>query len=229
MIERNSVVPIYFQLKEILKEKITNGEILPDEMIDSESRLCERYQVSRNTVRKVFSDLKNEGYIYQRQGKGTFVSPPKISNRFVTTVSFTQEILARGMKPSTILLDLKEIPAGEEISDYLGIGKEEKVIRIHRLRMANGEPAGLNLTHIPSRICPGLMSEDLTKGSLYTLIQDKYQFQIIKVNRLYETLPATEEIGSLLRVNSGFPVLKITGVAYNNFGVAFDYCIEHYK
>jgi GntR family transcriptional regulator len=229
MIDRNSPIPIYFQLKEILKQKIKNGETLPNQVIESESKLCEKYKVSRNTVRKVFADLKSEGYIYQLQGKGTFVNQPKISNRFVTTVSFTQEILARGMKPSTILLDLREIPAGREISRHLGIGKEEKVIRIYRLRMADGEPAGLNLTHIPSRICPGLMSEDLTKGSLYTLIQDKYQFQITKVSRLYETVPSTGEIRDLLRVDLGSPVLKITGVAYNNFGTAVDYCIEHYK
>lgn len=229
MINRNNPIPAYIQLKRIIKDQILAGRLMPGDRLEPEWKLAERYGISRNTVKKALDGLKQEGYIHQFQGKGTFVSQPRISHRFVTTISFTEELLARGLRPSSRLLEGGELIPPADIAKELGLRKGEKVYKIRRLRFANDDPVGVNLSYIPCKICPGLLGEDLEKGSLYALIQEKYHFRIVKVRRDYETMPVDREIGELLEMELGSPVLKITGVVFNEMGKAVDYSIEHYK
>src|SRR5437660_2321569 len=79
--EQDSSVPRYYQLKEIIREQIASWE--PGQLIPSELELCQMYSVSRTTVRKALDHLTQEGLLYRIQGKGTFVAPPTLRERFV--------------------------------------------------------------------------------------------------------------------------------------------------
>ncbi|MCD6141181.1 extracellular solute-binding protein [Candidatus Bipolaricaulota bacterium] len=71
---KGSSTPIYRQLKEIIREKIEQGEFKPGERIPTEYELCERFSISRTSVRQALAELTQEGYLYRQQGSGTFVS-----------------------------------------------------------------------------------------------------------------------------------------------------------
>ena len=101
IIHRNSPIPIYHQLKEILLKKIRTGEWPPGALIPSERELCETYGISRMTARQAITDLVNEGVCYREQGRGTFVSPHKIQQQLQHLSGFTEDIRARGQRPST--------------------------------------------------------------------------------------------------------------------------------
>ena len=116
---RESPIPLYYQLKEIIKRRIKSGELLPNDILEPEEEMCKKYNISRNTVRKAISELEHEGLVYKIQGRGTFIKSPKISHRFVTVVSFTEELLARGIRPSSKLLGLEVKKANEEIAKKL--------------------------------------------------------------------------------------------------------------
>jgi DNA-binding GntR family transcriptional regulator len=73
-IDRQSVVPLYHQLKEILKDKIEKGEFSEGDLIPSEREICETYRVSRITARQAILDLVNDGLLYREGGRGTFVA-----------------------------------------------------------------------------------------------------------------------------------------------------------
>jgi len=228
VIDRDSPIPLYYQLKEIIKSRIESGELMPNDMLEPEETLCNLYNLSRNTVRKAISELKHEGLVYKIQGRGTFIKSPKISHRFVTVVSFTEELLVREMKPSSVLLGLEIKKADGEVSEKLEIKPGDEYYAIKRLRLGDGKPLGINLSRIPVNLCFGLDKYDLTSGSLYSLIEKKYGHRIIKVVRIMETIPADIEIAKMLSIREGFPVLRIIGIAYNQDKVPLDFCIEHY-
>jgi len=73
-IDRQASLPIYRQLKEIIKEKIEDGKFRPGNRIPTEYELCEQFEISRAPVRQALLELVNEGVLYRQQGSGTFVN-----------------------------------------------------------------------------------------------------------------------------------------------------------
>jgi len=73
-IDRQASLPIYRQLKEIIKEKIGDGKFTPGDRIPTEYELCEQFEISRAPVRQALLELVNEGVLYRQQGSGTFVN-----------------------------------------------------------------------------------------------------------------------------------------------------------
>src|SRR5438105_13008663 len=98
---RKSPLPRYYQLKEIMREKVRAGEWKPGDLIPSERELGEKYGISRMTARQAITDLVKEGLIYREQGKGTFVSQRKITPQLNQPTGFTEDIRARGQLTST--------------------------------------------------------------------------------------------------------------------------------
>ena len=123
IIHRNSPIPIYYQLKEILLKKIRTGEWVPGALIPSERELCETYGISRMTARQAISDLVNEGVCYREQGRGTFVSPRKIQQQLQHLSGFTDDIRARGQLPGTKVLVSAMRPANETTADRLHVSE----------------------------------------------------------------------------------------------------------
>src|SRR5260370_30645371 len=114
-IYRNSPLPRYYQLKEIIRERIRSGEWKPGELIPSERELSEKYGISRMTARQAITELVNEGLFYREQGKGTFVSQRKITQQLIHLTRFTRDIRARGQRPSPNMLSTAMHPTDEEI------------------------------------------------------------------------------------------------------------------
>jgi DNA-binding GntR family transcriptional regulator len=98
---KSGPVPRYYQLQEIIRERIRNGEWTPGSSIPSERELCERYGISRMTARQAISGLETEGLLYREQGKGTFVGQGVIAQQLLQLTGFTEDMNARqrnGMK-----------------------------------------------------------------------------------------------------------------------------------
>ena len=73
-IDRDSPVPFYFQLSELLEQEIVSGRWEPGTRIPSENELCARYGLSRTTIRQALARLEQEGLVSREKGRGTFVS-----------------------------------------------------------------------------------------------------------------------------------------------------------
>src|SRR4051812_20574632 len=100
MINKNSPIPIYYQLEEHIKGLIEEGVLKPGDVLPPEREYAEKYQISRMTVRQAFTQLVNEGYLFRLQGKGTFVAERKIEKTLQGIISFTEDMRARGLKPA---------------------------------------------------------------------------------------------------------------------------------
>lgn len=172
-IDPDSPVPKYFQLREILLDLIDSDELSIGAAIPSERELCQRFGLSRMTVRQAVDHLVSEGRLHRVPGKGTFVARPKIELALQLT-SFTEDMRARGMVPGSRDLDRRIVRASAHLAKELGIQPGEEVHFIERLRTADGEPLSIERAHIPVKLAPDLSEHDLTDRSLYELLESRY-------------------------------------------------------
>src|SRR5947209_18679726 len=98
-LERSNPLPLYYQLKEVLKQQIRSGHLAPHMAIPSEPELVSSYHVSRATVRQALSELVYEGLLYREHGKVTYVCEPRVQQTLSELSSLTEEIQRRGKRP----------------------------------------------------------------------------------------------------------------------------------
>jgi GntR family transcriptional regulator len=152
---RNSPVPRYYQLKEIMRAKVRDKEWQPGDLIPSERELSEQYKISRMTARQAITELVNEGLFYREQGKGTFVSRHKITQQLIRLTGFTEDIRARGQRPGTKVLSAEMCPADEETAERLRSQPGQLIMRLQRLRLRTRNPWPLN---VPTSASPAARS-----------------------------------------------------------------------
>jgi GntR family transcriptional regulator len=222
-------LPRYYQLKEIIREKIRSGEWAEGELIPSERELCEQYGISRMTARQAITELVKEGFLYREQGKGTFVSRPKIIQQLTKLTSFTQDMQARAWIPGTQVLEANMWLADEAAAKKLRIKPSQPVFRLHRLRLANAEPLALETTCINFMGCEKLLEENFENQSLYVVLTEKYGLTMLEADQEMEAGLATEDEASLLQVPPGAPVLHTHRITYNERNQAIEYAQSVYR
>jgi GntR family transcriptional regulator len=220
--------PKYHRLKRILREKIV--ELRADEMLPSESELCQAYNVSRTTVRKALSELIQERLVYTVQGKGTFVAPKKLRSTWVQeTGGLYADMTERGFKVQMHVLDVSVISAEENIRKELLLTEGEKVIKLIRLRFIDDKPFDIVTNFMPARLFPGLEKEDFSSTSLYTILRNKYDVQFDRGVRMVEAGACTAEEARLLQIKPNSPLLIMYSTMYNDKGEAFEHGIVHQR
>jgi GntR family transcriptional regulator len=226
--EQDSSVPRYYQLKEIIREQIASWE--PGQLIPSELELCQMYSVSRTTVRKALDHLTQEGLLYRIQGKGTFVAPPKLRERFVQQAAGIYEDMAsRGVTIRTQVLDQAVVPASKLVAPELQLVVGSPVLKLVRLRFVGDEPLLVSTSFLPYRSFPGLENEDFTYASLYAVLREKYGVQLGHGTRLVEAVPCTDEEAKLLHIAPTTPLLVVSGIMYDIEGHPVDYGFARHR
>jgi GntR family transcriptional regulator len=222
-IYRNSPLPRYFQLKEIMRERIRSGEWKPGELIPSERELSEKYGISRMTARQAITELVNEGLFYREQGKGTFVSQRKITQQLIHLTGFTEDIRARGQRPGTKVLSATMHPADEETAEKLRINPGTPIFRLQRLRLADDEPLAIELSQISFKGWEGLLEEDLEHNSLYRLLEAKYGLALMEADQELEAGLTGSEEAQLLKISAASPVLFTRRITYTDRNQPIEY------
>ncbi|MCY6356526.1 GntR family transcriptional regulator [Clostridium sp. ZS2-4] len=223
-VSKENPIPLYYQLKEILQEMIENEELKHGDLIPTERELCEIQNISRMTARKAIMALVNEGLLYREQGKGTYVSEPKI-NQPLSELSkgFTEALVKRGLKSYTKILSFEVKDATLENRRQLNLMENEKVIELKRLRIVEEEPFGVEHVCIPYRLCEDLTREMLEGKSLYVVLKEKYGYCPESTKQTIEPIKVNEYKGELLNLENDDLALLVKGTAYLSDGTAMEY------
>jgi len=228
-IDRTSKLPLYHQLYEILRDNISRGEWQPGDMIPPESELIERYQVSRTTVRQVLDMLVNEGLIYRQQGRGTFVAHPTVEQALVRIISFTEDMRQRGFQPGTRVLSSALIPAPPDIAKKLEIEPGEELARLERLRLADGEPMSLEISHLIHRYCLGVLKGDYASNSLREMLERGYGIRLTHARQVIRATQASRDIARLLSIQPNAALLYIERVSYSQQNIPIEFLRIYYR
>ncbi|MBU5441491.1 MULTISPECIES: GntR family transcriptional regulator [unclassified Paenibacillus] len=228
-ISKQAPVPLYYQLKEILKRAIERQEWRPGDLIPSERELMERYDISRPTVRQAVAELVNEGLLRKEHGRGTFVASPKITGRFLETLgSFQHEMELQGLPFATVVVQQKIVPADQAPQEIFA-NRYESYLLLERLRVVKNEPYVVATTYVPLALAPGIEGEDFEQVSLYRLMEDRYHYRIGYARRTIESEHATPELAAMLRIKHRDAIQKISTVGYLDSDMPFEYTIGRYR
>src|SRR5580704_17946557 len=141
--------PLYERVESILAADIADGSLLPEAQLPPEEGLIERFKVSRTTGRKAIQNLIERGLVEIRRGKGTFVTQPKITQELTELSGFVEDMQALGRHPSARVLDKQVLPASDTVARHLALAAGTLVIRIQRVRLADGVPLSFDETWLP--------------------------------------------------------------------------------
>ena len=222
-LDRQSVVPLYYQIQQHLLSHIRSGRFKPGKPLPSEEVISKRLRVSRMTARQALQSLCSLGVAYSQRGKGTFVSAIKLEKNIREVLSFSEEMEACGSRPHSELIALEVVLPGEDVADSLCLQPKDRVIRIRRVRIADSLPMGVECSCVPLRLFPGLLEKFDPRTSLYRTLSEVYGVHIIHADEIVEAGLAKPQEARLLHVPKGSPVFLFTRTAYAENGQAVEY------
>ena len=211
--------PLYYQLAEIIINDIKEKNLQENDRILTEREYCEKYNLSRSTVRQAIAYLEKKGYIYKVQGCGTFVSSKVIQQKLLKVYSFTEEMKKLGKLPESKILSLKKISNNEKIAKELNLTIEDEIFELERLRMADKEIIMYEQTYMPVKKMPNLSKKELLINPLYDIIQSRYKINFNKVFERFSVLKADESVASILQVNRNSPLIKLQRWTYSGMEI----------
>jgi GntR family transcriptional regulator len=219
-------VPKYYRLKRHLLELTRTCP--PGTPVPPERTLAGEFDISRTTVRQALQELVVEGRLERVQGRGTFVAKPKVAQNLQLT-SYTEDMQAQGLKPASRLLDIGYIAADEELAERLAIKPNSKVLRIERLRLADGEPMAIEASHLSTKLFPDLRRKLAKYGSLYTALGEAYGVHLGEAVETIETSMANPREAGLLGTDAGLPLLLLVRHSFDTEGRPVEWVRSVYR
>lgn len=228
-IDRTSPLPLHHQLKQRLLENIESGAWKPDDLIPSEQELQDQFGLSRTTVRQALSDLVHEGLLVRERGRGTFVTPPKMTHSPDAHKGLTEFMLEQGITPGWRVLEKGFVTADKETAVNLNLPPQSRVYHLSRLRLAEDRPIGVHTAWLPEAIAAQINEDALLEGGSLQYISHIPQMMTSRASRTIEAVPASEPEASLLQMAPGSPILQITRVVRSSSGEPLEYLQACYR
>lgn len=229
-IDKSSPIPYYLQLKDVLLKYIEVNQLQSEEQLPGEHDLCRIFDLSRTVIRQTLSVLEQQGIIVRRKGIGAFLAGRKINESLVQKLTgFHQDMTERGTTPVSKVLQQKIIAATVQLSEKLKIAIGSPVLMIERLRFVDDEPLVLVTTFLPYDLCKGIEKEDLTKQSLYELLEKNHKIVIARGERAIEAVMPTKEQRNLLNINKETPLIKLESISYLSNDVPVEYYYAYHR
>lgn len=211
MLDLHSSLPLYAQLREILRSDIESGAWKVGEAIPPEQELVKQYQVARSTVRQAIMDLVNEGLLYRKQGKGTFVCRNRRLDAMEPLLSFSAEMVSRGVTPAARVL--AQGLTGEVPPEAAALMAGNPVFYLLRLRTADEVPLALEYSYFDAQVVPNLETENLS-SSLYQLLVYGRGIPISRVEQAIGSARPDAEQANLLKMDANETVLILERTLY---------------
>ncbi|MEH7225457.1 GntR family transcriptional regulator [Bacillus sp. JJ1566] len=224
-IDKNSHVPLYRQVEEVLEEKITSKQWEYGYQLPTEQELADHFGVSTITVKRAVLELVNKGYLYRRSGKGTFVAgttSEKDINKLLALTGIEEE------HPHE-LISFSIESAEEEVAGKFKLKPDEKVFKIKRLKIEKGIPVAVEYSFLPFDKFPDLTANDINNELIYNILKNKFQVSLGKAKAFVKPYIATGEMAERLQIEPGTPVFEWERFAYTKQGEIIEYSKFYFR
>lgn len=219
-INRNSSIPLYKQIKQILIEELRSPNSDPTRPISTEEELVNRFHVSRAPVRQALKELTNEGYVYRERAKGTFpvrnlpVRPPELE--LGGLVGYLRD---QGIESNTKVLNVGHIKPPEPVYTQLGVTASDKVLEVSRLIYVEEEPLVWTQTYlnVPEAFQPSAQQLEEAE-SVFVLLERNQGISLSRGDHQIWATGASKEEAVILDVNQGDPILVMETKLYTRNG-----------
>ncbi|MCL6600236.1 MAG: GntR family transcriptional regulator [Alicyclobacillus macrosporangiidus] len=198
-------LPLYVKVHQHLLNLIEKGVYKEGEQLPPETELAKELNVSLITIRRAMQELAISGYVTRQPGRGTFVTKPnRIDQPVSALTSFTADMQAQGIVPSSTVLAQEVVPATEREASALSVEVGEDLFHLRRVRNGDNTPLLIESVYVPLSVCPGLIDRDFQIGSLYQALTDA-GIRLTKSTQVFEPIILSDEESALLRVPKGSP------------------------
>jgi GntR family transcriptional regulator len=215
-LERNSPVPLYYQLAQSIENAINAGELAPGDRLENELSLTTRLGLSRPTARQAIQELVKKGLLVRKRGVGTQVVRSQFS-RDERLTSLNEDLVKAGRSPTTQLLAYSVGPLDPEVAEALDAADitQSDFVRIRRLRLADDIPLAILTNHLPVRF--EVSEDDVKQKSLYGCLQARGVNLKIAHQRISARL-MTDEEAAWLDEETPAACLTVDRIAYDDTG-----------
>jgi GntR family transcriptional regulator len=216
-IDRRSPIPFYFQLTELLTREIEAGRWNEGDRLPSEPAICDRFGVSRTTVRQALGALESAGLIRREKGRGTFVAHRDAGGWLLQSAhGFYEEAERAGHAVQSRVLRCQVETLPQWASDALRLPTGSEGVTVERLRWIDELVVMYVLSHFPARVADALIGANLEGGSLYRVLEEGAGLVVAGGRRVVEAARAERELAELLEVEPGSPLLCVEAVSWDD-------------
>lgn len=224
MLNRASPTPLYKQIVDVVRERVSSGRWPRNYKLKAEADLAEEFGVSRGTLRQALQALVEDGLLAQVQGKGTFVTASDgdlpLAQRLVTM----HEVLsASGQDFATEVLEKRVVEGPGRVRALLDLPDGELLLYLRRRLVVADEPIVALENYVRIVLCPRLETLDYSQIPLFDAVENLCGLRIGWGQRNFSATTAGTRSNVLRTVNEAEPVLYLEQVSYLEDGVPFEY------
>ncbi|MET0451890.1 MAG: GntR family transcriptional regulator [Mycobacterium sp.] len=225
-VDRNTpATPRYIAIAAQVRDRIVVEQLGPHTLLPSERELAEQHQVSRMTARQALSLLENEGVVYRKPPRGTFVAEPRV--RFHIG-SFSEEVARQGRQPAARLLWSEYQDPTPSVRLALELDDTAAVHVFHRLRTVDDVPFALETTFLPADLTPGIL-ELADEGSLWATLRDRYGIALSRSTAVLESIVLDDASSAQLNVRPGSAGTLLTRTTLDADGRRVEFARDVYR
>jgi GntR family transcriptional regulator len=226
---RRSLLPQYARIADALQQRMQIGTYQTGGFLPSEHALSKEFGVSRGTVRQAIDLLRDRGFLQAEVGRGTRVLSPQSRSLVFQLADFNDEVRRSGSVPSTKLLRREVVAAGVEVAERLRIRPRSKVIRMVRLRLADGVPLVHETRILAVSMCPELLEEDVEHQSVHDLMLNRYHIPLVRMELSIVCVPLPPEVAAPLGVPAENISFFLDRVTYRHDDVPVSWFRAYYR
>ena len=199
--------PYYRWLADSLRADIAQGTYQPGDLLPTEFELMRGYNLSSTTVRRAVRDLVQEGLIYRKAGKGTFVKRSKIEENLLRLTSFAEEMQSRNIRPNFLLVRALPVVPPPHACQALKLPEHAQAFLIERVQLANDEPIALAVGYWQYEMGQHLALHDLNTISLYETLEQTYHTPLVEAEESIGATTADADLARKLHIRRNAPLL----------------------
>lgn len=229
--QRENVIPLYYQLEVNLRSRLASGEFAPGDSLPSEGELGRQYAVSRITVRQALETLKRDGLISRQRGRGTFVTErvqrlwaPKLTGALEDAI-----MLGLTDKYQVRLIKREEVQASSREADSLYLSLDEKIHRIQRIRLYEGQPLAYMINVLPLDIGSKLSTDNLLRRPILANLEERLGLKLAEADQSIGASMADSRIARLLDIRAGDPLLQMERTVFDHSGRAVNHVMVLFR
>jgi GntR family transcriptional regulator len=235
VINKNSPIPLHYQLEHFLRAGIKDGRFAPNETLPTEQELQEFFDLSRTPIRQAIGKLVSDGLVERRRSQGTVVIPHPFQESLSSLSSFTEEAMRAGSHPTSRLIEFSILPVQMDPVLPAHLPPHSEIYRIRRVRSIDGQPRGIITSHIPVEIVPNLkpelFHEEGPQQSSYYILETLYHIKLTRAEDNIQAVMLDIESAHHLQLPPNSPVLHRDRITFDSDGrlVAHEVGLYHVR
>ena len=223
----NEFVPYYYQIANLLRGKIENGELISGMKLPKELDLSKHFGVSRVTLRQALSILEKEGLVTRERRKGTFVNSAGVKPKMIqlTGVIWEEDAGSESMR----VISMQDVDASSRLEKFFGLDDGERLTRIQRMRMTEQTPLCFVMNYLPPKLAKNIPHEDIRTRSMLHILKSRLRIPLGKIQQTLEARVADSEVADHLSIGVLAPVLYVETFVHSKSGEPVEFSQIYYR